>query len=126
MPDGGFFVRPAIFSEVRVDDRLAQEEIFGPILGFITVGSYDEAVEVVNATPFGLSAGIATSSMATAMRFARDADAGVVKVNQATTGMAMNAPFGGMKMSSTQTHKEQAGESMMQFYTTDKTIYVSA
>lgn len=124
--DGGYFARPAVFSGVQVDDRLAQEEIFGPILSFLTVGSYEEAVEVVNATPYGLSAGIATGDMGRAMRFATDVDAGVVKINQATTGMAMNAPFGGMKRSSTQTHKEQAGDSMMQFYTTDKTIYVSA
>lgn len=121
----GYFVRPAVFSEVDVQDRLAQEEIFGPILSFLTVGSYDEAVEVVNATPYGLSAGIATTDMKRAMRFAADVDAGVVKVNQATTGMAMNAPFGGTKLSSTQTHKEQAGDSMMHFFTTDKTLYVS-
>jgi alpha-ketoglutaric semialdehyde dehydrogenase len=64
-------------------------------------------------------------SPATAMRFLRDAQAGLVKVNQATSGMAMNAPFGGTKRSSTQTFKEQAGASMMQFYTHDKTGYFS-
>lgn len=122
----GYFARPAVFSDVAIHDRLAQEEIFGPILTFITVATYDDAVDAVNATPYGLSAGIATRDMKRAMRFASDVDAGVVKVNQATTGMAMNAPFGGMKMSSTQTHKEQAGDTMMKFYTTDKTIYVSA
>lgn len=47
-------------------------------------------------------------------------------MNQPTTGMAMNAPFGGVKSSSTQTHKEQAGEQMMHFYTVDKTVYVSS
>jgi aldehyde dehydrogenase (NAD+) len=124
--DDGYFAGPAVFSEVGAGDRLAQEEIFGPILAFITVGSYEEAVQVANGTSYGLSAGIATTNMGRAMQFARDVEAGVVKVNQATTGMAMNAPFGGMKMSSTQTHKEQAGDTMMKFYTTDKTIYVSA
>lgn len=126
-PQGdGYYARPAIFTEVDPTDRLAQEEIFGPILSFMTVGSYEEAVNVVNGTPYGLSAGIATTDMGRAMQFSRDVEAGVVKVNQATTGMAVNAPFGGVKMSSTQTHKEQAGDSMMHFYTTDKTIYISA
>ncbi len=124
--NGGYFARPAIFSEVAAEDRIAQEEIFSPVLAFITVGSYDEAISVANGTVYGLSAGIATSNMQTAMRFARDIDAGVVKVNQATNGMAMNAPFGGVKMSSTQTYKEQAGSTMMQFYTTDRTVYFTS
>lgn len=123
--DGGFFARPAIFSEVAPDSRLAQEEIFSPVLAFISVGSYDEAISVANNSVYGLSAGIVTTNMSTAMQFARDIDAGVVKVNQATNGMAMNAPFGGVKKSSTQTHKEQAGDTMMNFYTTDKTVYFS-
>ncbi len=124
--NGGYFARPAIFSEVAPDERLAQEEIFSPVLAFITVASYDEAISVANNTIYGLSAGIVTSNMKTAMRFAEDVDAGVVKINQATNGMAMNAPFGGVKMSSTQTYKEQAGNTMMQFYTTDRTVYLSS
>lgn len=124
--NGGYFARPAIFSQVAPDARLAQEEVFSPVLAFITVESYEEAVEVANSTIYGLSGGIVTTNMATAMRFARDIDAGVVKVNQATNGMAMNAPFGGMKMSSTQTYKEQAGSTMMSFYTTDRTVYFSS
>ncbi len=123
--DGGYFARPAIFTDVRSQDRMAQEEIFCPILAFLTVSSYDEAVAVANDTAFGLSAGIATTDITTALAFGRDIDAGVVKVNQATNGMAMNAPFGGTKMSSTQTYKEQAGSTMMHFYTTDKTVYFS-
>jgi acyl-CoA reductase-like NAD-dependent aldehyde dehydrogenase len=124
--NGGYFARPAIFSEVSPESRLAQEEVFSPVLAFISVDSYDEAIKVANNTIYGLSGGIMTSNMATAMRFADDLDAGVVKVNQATSGMAMNAPFGGLKMSSTQTSKEQAGSMMMNFYTTDRTIYFSS
>ncbi len=123
--DGGYFARPAIFSGVGPEDRMAQEEIFCPVLAFMPVASYDDAVRVANGTPFGLSAGIATTDISRGLAFARDVDAGVVKVNQATNGMAMNAPFGGVKLSSTQTHKEQAGSTMMRFYTTDKTVYVS-
>ena len=125
-PEGGYFVRPAIFTGVDPDSRLAQEEVFAPILAFLTVSSYDEAVEVVNNSSFGLSAGIVTGDMAIATAFARDVKSGLVKINQATNGMAMNAPFGGMRRSSTQTFKEQAGGSMMQFYTHDKTVYYSS
>jgi len=125
-PAGGYFARPAIFTGVRPGHRLAQEEVFAPILAVLTVSSYDEAVEVVNGTAYGLSAAIATGDVGIALRFSRDAEAGLVKVNQPTTGMAMNAPFGGLKKSSTQTFKEQGGDSAMQFYTREKTVYFSA
>jgi aldehyde dehydrogenase (NAD+) len=124
-PAGGYFVRPAVFTGVRPEHRLAQEEVFAPILAFLTVSSYDEAVEVVNGTAYGLSVGVVTGSVGNALRFTRDADAGLVKVNQPTTGMAINAPFGGLKKSSTQTFKEQGGDSAMQFYTREKTVYFS-
>jgi aldehyde dehydrogenase (NAD+) len=68
---------------------------------------------------------VVTGSVGTALRFTRDAEAGLVKVNQPTTGMAMNAPFGGIKKSSTQTFKEQGGNSAMQFYTREKTVYLT-
>jgi aldehyde dehydrogenase (NAD+) len=123
---GGHFVRPAVFSEVAPESRLAQEEVFAPVLAFLSVASFEEAVTVVNNTDYGLSAGIVTSRLDTALRFADEVEAGVVKINQPTTGVAMNAPFGGMKRSSTQTFKEQAGASMMQFYTHEKTAYFNA
>jgi aldehyde dehydrogenase (NAD+) len=124
-PQGGYFVRPTIFTGVRPEHRVAQEEVFTPMLAFLTVGSYDDAVEVVNGTVYGLSVGIATGSLGTALRFAHDLEAGVVKVNQPTTGVAMNAPFGGLKRSSTQTSREQGGDSMMTFYTREKTVYLT-
>jgi alpha-ketoglutaric semialdehyde dehydrogenase len=122
---GGLFVRPAVFDEVTPQMRIAREEVFGPLLAFLRVSSEEEAIKVANSTEYGLSAGIMTRDVAKALRFARRVQAGIVKVNQPTTGMAMNAPFGGVKNSSTQTYKEQAGDATMQFYTTDKTVYVS-
>jgi acyl-CoA reductase-like NAD-dependent aldehyde dehydrogenase len=122
---GGFFARPAVFDGVAPSMRIAREEVFGPLLAFLRVSSEEEAIEVADATEYGLSAGIITRDVAKALRFARRVEAGVIKVNQPTTGMAMNAPFGGMKNSSTQTYKEQAGDATMQFYTVDKTVYVS-
>jgi aldehyde dehydrogenase (NAD+) len=124
-PASGYFVRPTVFSGVKPDHRLAQDEVFSPMLAFLTVASYDEAVEVLNGTNYGLAAGIATGSIATALRFVHDVEAGVVKVNQPTTGVAPNAPFGGLKRSSTQTFREQGGDSMMKFYTREKTVYLT-
>jgi aldehyde dehydrogenase (NAD+) len=124
-PTGGHFVRPTIFTGVGPDDRLAQDEVFSPILAFLTVGSWAEAIDVVNGTAYGLSAGVVTGSLDVALRFAHEVEAGVVKVNQATTGVAMNAPFGGLKRSSTQTSREQGGAAMMQFYTREKTVYLT-
>jgi aldehyde dehydrogenase (NAD+) len=123
-PVGGYFARPTIVTGIRPEHRLAQEEVFAPILAFLTVSSYDEAVEVVNGTAYGLSAGVVTGSVGMALRFTRDVEAGLVKVNQPTTGMAMNAPFGGVKKSSTQTFKEQGGDSAIQFYAREKTVYL--
>jgi alpha-ketoglutaric semialdehyde dehydrogenase len=123
--DRGYFVRPAVLESVRPEMRIAREEVFGPALAFLRVSSVDEAVEVANATEYGLSAGVITSDIGMALSFARRVQAGLVKVNQPTTGMAMNAPFGGVKNSSTQTYKEQAGETMMHFYTIEKTVYLS-
>lgn len=121
----GYFARPAVLTDVVATSRLAQEEIFGPVLAVLRVESFDEAVAVANNTEYGLSAGIVTRDIGRALAFARNVDSGLVKVNQPTTGMAMNAPFGGLKNSSTQTFKEQAGDTMMRFYTVDKTVYVS-
>jgi acyl-CoA reductase-like NAD-dependent aldehyde dehydrogenase len=123
--DRGFFVRPAVLESVRPEMRIAREEVFGPVLAFLRVSSVDEALDVANATEYGLSASVVTNDIGVALAFARRVQAGLVKVNQPTSGMAMNAPFGGVKNSSTQTYKEQAGETMMHFYTTEKTVYVN-
>jgi aldehyde dehydrogenase (NAD+) len=122
----GHFVRPTVFADVDPGMALATEEVFGPVLAVLRVGSFDEALQVADATRFGLAAGIVTRDIGRALRFAREVPAGLVKINQPTTGQAMNAPFGGLKDSSTQTSKEQAGEAMMAFYTVDKTVYLSA
>ena len=121
----GHFMRPVVLTGVGPDDPVAQQEVFGPVLAVLRVSSYDEAVTVANGTEYGLSAGIVTADVSRALDFARHVDSGVVKVNLPTTGVAMNAPFGGVKNSSTQTFKEQAGDTMMHFYTVDKTVYLS-
>jgi acyl-CoA reductase-like NAD-dependent aldehyde dehydrogenase len=123
--DRGFFVRPAVFCDTQPTMRIIREEVFGPLLAFQRAASLEEAVTLANATEFGLSAAIVTRDLAAATRFAHSAKSGLVKINQPTTGMAMNAPFGGYKSSSTQTFKEQAGASLMEFYTLEKTVYLN-
>ena len=102
------------------------EEVFGPLLAFQRAESLREAIELANATEYGLSASIITGDLAVAQTFVRESRTGLVNVNQPTTGMAMNAPFGGYKASSTATFKEQAGPSMMEFYLTEKTVYLNS
>ncbi|AOW95093.1 aldehyde dehydrogenase [Rhodococcus sp. WMMA185] len=121
----GFFVQPTVFAGGSPDMRIVTEEVFGPLVVFQRAASFDEAVALANDSEFGLSAAIVTNDVAKALAFASRSETGLVKVNQSTTGQSMNAPFGGHKSSSTQTHKEQAGETMMQFYQSEKTVYLS-
>jgi aldehyde dehydrogenase (NAD+) len=123
--DRGHFVSPAVFAGLTPGMRLTREEVFGPVLGFQRAGDFEEAVALADATEYGLASGIVTRDLGHALAFARRSRSGVVKVNQPTTGMAMNVPFGGLKESSTQTFKEQAGDSMMLFYTQEKSVYLS-
>jgi acyl-CoA reductase-like NAD-dependent aldehyde dehydrogenase len=118
----GYFVRPAIFTGVTPKMRIAQEEIFGPVISVIRVQSFKEAIEIANDIEYGLSAAICTSDQDRAQYFTRHMEAGIVKINRPTTGVAYNAPFGGVKMSSTATYRE-AGRAAVDFYTQEKTIY---
>jgi aldehyde dehydrogenase (NAD+) len=122
--DEGYFVEPAVFSDVAPEMRIAQEEIFGPVLSVIPVSSYEEAVEVANGVPYGLSASIVTEDLSEAHSFVADADSGVVKVNEKTTGLELHVPFGGMKDSSSETYREQ-GDAGLDFYTISKTVYLN-
>jgi aldehyde dehydrogenase (NAD+) len=123
--DIGYFVRPAVFADTQPTMRIIREEVFGPMVAFQRAATLEDAIDLANATEFGLSAAIVTRNLAAATQFAHSVKSGLVKINQPTTGMAMNAPFGGHKSSSTQTFKEQAGASMMEFYTLEKTVYLN-
>ena len=120
----GYFVEPTVFTDVEPDMRIAQEEIFGPVLAVIRVSDYDEAVEVANGVEYGLSASLCTNRLDHAKEFAGDIETGVVKVNQTSTGVEMQMPFGGRKNSSTETFKEQ-GRQALDFYTHEKAVYVT-
>jgi aldehyde dehydrogenase (NAD+) len=123
IPGKGFFVEPTLFDRVQPHMRIAQEEIFGPVIGILRAQDFDDALQKANATGYGLSASIVTDSLRRAMAFADRVDAGVVKINETTTGLALQAPFGGFKHSSGHTFKEQ-GRAAVEFYTRTKTVYV--
>ncbi|WP_245705162.1 aldehyde dehydrogenase family protein [Alteribacillus persepolensis] len=121
--ENGYFIQPAIFADVHPSMRIAQEEIFGPVIAILTVDSYEEAIQVANGVEYGLSAAIVTNDIKTANQFTKDIEAGTVKVNRTTTGNLINAPFGGLKKSSTSTFRE-SGRAGMEFFTQIKTVYV--
>ncbi|WP_421759343.1 aldehyde dehydrogenase family protein [Devosia sp.] len=120
----GFFLQPALFTEVNNNMRIAREEIFGPVAAVIKVKDYEEALAVANDTEFGLSAGIVTTSLKYATHFKRNAEAGMVMVNVPTAGVDFHVPFGGRKGSS-YGPKEQ-GKYAAEFFTQVKTAYTAA
>ncbi|WP_276255010.1 aldehyde dehydrogenase family protein [Halomontanus rarus] len=118
----GYFVEPTVFTDVENDFRIAQEEVFGPVLSVIEVEDFDEALETANDIQYGLSSSIVTDDHTEAERFVDEIDAGVAKVNDKTTGLELHVPFGGFKRSSSETWREQ-GDAGIDFYTIEKTIY---
>jgi aldehyde dehydrogenase (NAD+) len=120
----GYYMQPAIFTESAPPMRINQEEIFGPIASIIRVKNYEEALEIANATPFGLSSGIVTTSLKHAAHFQRNAQSGLVMVNLPTAGLDYHVPFGGRK-SSSYGPREQ-GSYAKEFYTIVKTSYILA
>ena len=118
----GLFMRPALFTDVTQQMRIAREEIFGPVIALLEIDSYEQALVMANDTEYGLSAAIVTRSAEYAHRFANDIEAGTVKINRTTTGNLINAPFGGLKQSSTSTFRE-SGRAGLEFYTQIKTVY---
>ncbi|WHO75376.1 aldehyde dehydrogenase family protein [Rhizobium sp. BT03] len=120
----GFYLEPALFTEATNQMRIAREEIFGPVAAVIRVRDYDEALTVANDTSFGLSSGIATTSLKHATHFKRNAEAGMVMVNLPTAGVDFHVPFGGRKGSSFGPREQ--GRYAAEFYTSVKTAYTLA
>jgi aldehyde dehydrogenase (NAD+) len=122
--ENGFFVQPAIFEEVTNGMVIAQEEIFGPVLALIKVESIEEALTQANDIEYGLSASIYTKDIGTMMSFINDIEAGLVRINAETAGVELQAPFGGMKQSSS--HSREQGQAAVEFFTAIKTVFVKA
>jgi len=119
----GYFMSPAIFTESVPSMRINREEIFGPVASVIKVKNYDEALAVANETPFGLSAGIVTTSLKYASHFKRHSQSGLVMINLPTAGLDYHVPFGGRKKSSYGPREQ--GAYAKEFYTVVKTTYIA-
>lgn len=117
----GFYLTPALLTETTASMRINREEIFGPVVSVIRAKDYEEALALANDTPFGLSSGIATTSLKHATHFKRHAQAGMVMVNVPTAGVDYHVPFGGRKGSSYGPREQ--GRYAQEFYTTVKTAY---
>jgi acyl-CoA reductase-like NAD-dependent aldehyde dehydrogenase len=127
-PDGGafargHFVQPTVLAGLRPEMRIAQEEVFGPVVGVMEAADMEEALALANNTSYGLSAGIVTNDLRQAIRFVERAEAGMVKVNQGTVGASIQAPFGGFKQSGSGMFREM-GRGAIEFYTKIKTVYI--
>jgi aldehyde dehydrogenase (NAD+) len=120
----GYYMAPALFSESAASMRINREEIFGPVASVIRAKNYDEALALANDTEFGLSAGIATTSLKHATHFKRHSQAGMVMVNLPTAGVDYHVPFGGRKGSSYGPREQ--GRYAQEFFTTVKTAYTLA
>ncbi|WP_426128360.1 aldehyde dehydrogenase family protein [Pararhizobium sp. PWRC1-1] len=120
----GFYLQPTLFTEATNQMRISREEIFGPVASVIRVKDYEEALSVANDTPFGLSAGIATTSLKHATHFKRNSEAGMVMVNLPTAGVDFHVPFGGRKASSFGSREQ--GKYAAEFFTVVKTAYTLA
>ena len=119
----GYYLEPALFVDSTPQMTINRDEIFGPVASVIRVKDYDEALAVANDTAFGLSSGIATTSLKYAEHFKRNSAAGMVMVNLPTAGVDYHVPFGGRKGSSYGPREQ--GRYAVEFYTTVKTSYVS-
>jgi acyl-CoA reductase-like NAD-dependent aldehyde dehydrogenase len=119
----GHYLAPALFVGSTNAMRLNREEIFGPVAAVIRARDADEALAIANDTPYGLSAGVCTTSLKMAAHFKRHLQAGMVMVNAPTAGVDPHVPFGGRKASS-HGPREQ-GRYAAEFFTTVKTAYVA-
>lgn len=120
--DKGWFFEPTIFGDGNAKMRIAQEEIFGPVATVIPCGSVEEAVEIANGTPYGLSSALYTRDVNKAFRAIRDIYAGITYINAPTIGAEVHLPFGGVK--ATGNGHREGGLGAIDFYCQWKSVYI--
>ena len=117
----GWFFEPTIFADVEPDMRIAQEEIFGPVLSVIDASGLDEAIRIMNGTRYGLSSSIYTRDVNKAFKAIRDIEAGITYINAPTIGAEVHLPFGGVKDTG---FTREAGSAAVDEFTYEKAVYI--
>ena len=120
--DDGWFYQPTILENVHPEMRVAKEEIFGPVLSITKVATYEEAINVVNNTGYGLSSSIYTQDVNLSFKAIRDVETGIIYINAPTIGAEAHMPFGGVK--NTGNGHREGGWAVFDFFSELKTIYV--
>src|SRR5579863_299099 len=120
--DQGYFIEPTIFAGVTPEMRIAQEEVFGPVLGLMTASDFEDAMRLANCVKFGLSASIVSRDLTRVHQFINRIEAGLITVNLPTAGVEYQLPFGGTKESSFGMREQ--GPAALDFYTETRTVYL--
>ena len=120
--DKGYFVEPTIFSGVTSGMRVAQEEVFGPVLALMVAEDFDDALRIANDVRFGLSASIVSKDLTRVHKFINRIEAGLITVNLPTAGVEYQLPFGGTKESSYGMREQ--GPQALDFYSESRTVYL--
>jgi aldehyde dehydrogenase (NAD+) len=120
--DQGYFVEPTIFTGVTPEMRIAQEEVFGPVLGLMVADDFDDALRLANGVKFGLSASIVSRDLTRVHQFINRIEAGLITINLPTAGVEYQLPFGGTKESSFGMREQ--GFAALDFYTEMRTVYL--
>jgi aldehyde dehydrogenase (NAD+) len=120
--DLGYFVEPTLFTGVTPEMRIAQEEVFGPVLGLMVANDFEDAMRLANGVRFGLSASIVSRDLTRVHQFINRIEAGLITVNLPTAGVEYQLPFGGTKESSFGMREQ--GPAALDFYTETRTVYM--
>ena len=120
--DRGYFLEPTLFTGVTPEMRIAQEEVFGPVLGLMVASDFEDAMRLANGVRFGLSASIVSRDLTRVYQFINRIEAGLITVNLPTAGVEYQLPFGGTKESSFGMREQ--GPAALDFYTETRTVYM--
>jgi aldehyde dehydrogenase (NAD+) len=120
--DKGYFIEPTIFAGVNPNMRIAQEEVFGPVLSLMIADDFENAMEIANGVRFGLSASIVSRDLTRVHQFIERIEAGLITVNLPTAGVEYQLPFGGTKESSYGMREQ--GPQAIDFYSETRTVYL--
>lgn len=120
--DKGYFIEPTIFDKVKPEMRIAQQEIFGPVVAFMDAADFEEAVRIANGVEYGLAASIYCNDLSTCQKFVNKIDVGIIHVNNPTVGGEAQLPFGGIKLSGVGPH--ELGLAAIDFFSEKITVFV--